>query len=62
MLMRSVCKKVCVVVSLYVIVVIVFYDNVREIIKKTKYFGLSFTIFVKKLKYFNIFFALAIEP
>ena len=37
-------------------------DNVREIIKKTKYFGLSFTIFVKKLKYFNIFFALAIEP
>ena len=38
-----------------------FYDNVREIIKKTKYFGLSFTIFVKKLKYFNIFFALAIE-
>ena len=38
-----------------------FYDNVREIIKKTKYFGLSFTIFVKKLKYFHIFFALAIE-
>ena len=37
-------------------------DNVREIIKKTKYFGFSFTIFVKKLKYFNIFFALAIEP
>ena len=36
-------------------------DNVREIIKKTKYFGFSFTIFVKKLKYFNIFFALAIE-
>ena len=28
-------------------------DNVREIIKKTKYFGLSFTIFVKKLRYFN---------
>ena len=37
-------------------------DNVREIIKKNKCFGLSFTIFVKKLKYFNIFFALAIEP